>query len=52
MHLGTYYYYAVYDADGNNTFNSGDWISTANTTFALTARGTTSITAQINLTIA
>ncbi|MEQ1732694.1 MAG: hypothetical protein ABL940_03420 [Bacteroidia bacterium] len=51
MHPGTYYYYALYDADGNNTFNSGDWISTANTTFALATQGTTSTTTQINFTI-
>ena len=51
MHPGTYYYYALYDSDGNNTFNSGDWVSTANATFNLSALGTQSITTQINFTI-
>ena len=27
MHPGSYYIYAVYDNDGNNACNSGDWIS-------------------------
>lgn len=51
MHPGTYYLYAVYDADGNNTANSGDWLSTANTTFALGSVGTTTVSTQINFTI-
>lgn len=51
MHPGTYFYYAMYDNDGNNTINSGDWISTANTGFTLNAQGTTSTTTQINFTI-
>lgn len=51
MHPGTYYYYAFYDNDGNNTANSGDWISTSNTTFNLGASGTTSTTTQINYVI-
>lgn len=51
MHPGTYYYYAYYDNDGNNTINSGDWLSTANTTFSLGAVGTTTSNTQINFTI-
>lgn len=51
MHPGTYYYYALYDNDGNKTFNSGDWVSTANTTFSLGALGTTTTTTNINFTI-
>ncbi len=51
MHPGTYYYYAMYDNDGNNAINSGDWISTTNTTFTLAALGTTTTNTQINFTI-
>lgn len=51
MHPGTYYYYAFYDNDGNNTANSGDWISTANTTFNLSAQGTATTNTQINFII-
>jgi hypothetical protein len=51
MHPGTYYYYALYDNDGNNLFNSGDWISTANTTFTLGNQGTATTGTQINFTI-
>jgi len=51
MHPGTYYYYALYDNDGNKSFNSGDWVSTANATFTLNAVGTASTTTQINFTI-
>ena len=51
MHPGTYYYYAFYDNDGNKTINSGDWISTANTTFNLTETGNTASSCEINFTI-
>jgi len=51
MHPGSYYYYALYDNDGNKTFNSGDWVSTANTTFTLSAVGTATTSTQINFTI-
>ncbi len=51
MHPGNYYYYAMYDNDGNGTFNSGDWISTDNTPFTLGNLGTSSVTTQINFTI-
>ncbi len=51
MHPGTYYYYAFYDNDGNKTINSGDWISTANTSFTLNALGSTSTSTQINFII-
>lgn len=51
MHPGTYYLYVLYDADGNNTFSSGDWVSTTNTTFNLTNKGTTNSSTQINFTI-
>jgi len=48
MHPGTYYVYALYDNDGNNTFSSGDWISSANTTFSLQDKGVINATTQIN----
>jgi hypothetical protein len=51
MHPGTYYYYALYDSDGNNTFNSGDWVSSSNTTFNLSASCNQSVSTQINFTI-
>ena len=51
MHPGTYYLYAFYDADNNLTFSSGDWVSTANTTFTLPEHGTVSASTQINFTI-
>lgn len=51
MHPGTYYLYAVYDSDGNNTFSSGDWVSTSNTTFTLAPLGNTTTSTQINFTI-
>jgi len=51
MHPGAYYYYAFYDNDGNNTANSGDWISIANTTFSLPAQGNSTATTQINFVI-
>jgi hypothetical protein len=51
MHPGTYYVYAIYDADGNNNISSGDWVSTTNTTFTLNSEGTQSATTQINFTV-
>lgn len=51
MHPGVYYFYALYDNDGNNTFNSGDWISTSNASFTLGAQSTASVNTIINLII-
>ena len=51
MHPGNYYAYALYDADGNNTFSSGDYVSTQNITFTLAALGTTSANVQMNFAI-
>lgn len=51
MHPGTYYVYAFYDSDGNMTASSGDWISTANSTFTLGPTSTTTGSAYINFTI-
>lgn len=51
MHPGTYYTYALYDNDGNNNFGSGDWISTASSSFTLAPKGTATGAAQINFVI-
>lgn len=51
MHPGNYYLYALYDKDGNNAPNSGDWFTPVNTSFTLTAQGTTTASTQINFTI-
>lgn len=53
MHPGAYYLYALYDADGNGTFNNGDWMNSpvTPTTFTLSAQGTTTVSTQINFTI-
>lgn len=51
MHPGTYYLYALYDADGNGTFNAGDWMNFPAGTFTLSSLGTTTVSAQINFTI-
>ena len=51
MHPGNYYLYALYDNDGNNTYSSGDWVSTTNTAFVLGPLGTTSASTVINFTI-
>jgi len=51
MHPGTYYLYALYDADGNMTFSSGDRVSTVNTSFSLSAEGTASASASMNFVI-
>lgn len=48
MHPGTYYLYAIYDADGNRTMSSGDYVSTTNATFTLPATGTVAQSTQIN----
>ncbi|HLP52706.1 MAG TPA: hypothetical protein VK154_17580 [Chitinophagales bacterium] len=51
MHPGTYYLYALYDADDNKTFSSGDWVSTTNATFTLADKGNITTSAQINFMI-
>lgn len=51
MHPGSYYAYALYDADGNNALGSGDYVSTQNTSFTLTALGTASANVQMNFMI-
>ena len=51
MHPGTYYLYALYDADGNMTFSSGDRVSTVNTAFSLLPNGTVLASATMNFVI-
>lgn len=51
LHPGTYYVYALYDNDGNNNFNSGDWISTENASFTLAPKGNSNGSAIINFEI-
>lgn len=51
MHPGTYYVYVLYDNDGNLAASTGDWLSTANTSFTLNALGTANVNPQINFTI-
>lgn len=51
MHPGAYFVYALYDKDGNNTFSSGDYVSTTNTSFSLAELGTTNASVQMNYEI-
>jgi len=51
MHPGTYFLYALYDADGNKTFSSGDWVSTSNTTFTLGSKEEKNSTTTINFKV-
>jgi hypothetical protein len=51
MHPGTYYLYALYDADGNQNFSSGDYVSTTNATFTLPEKGNVNASTQINFMI-
>jgi len=51
MHPGQYYLYALYDADGNNTFSSGDRVSTVNTTLTVPESGSVSASASMNFTL-
>ncbi len=52
MHPGSYYLYTLYDANGDGTFSSGDWMSSNLTnTFTLGALGTQSVNTVIDFTI-
>ena len=51
MHPGSYYLYAFFDANNDGVLDSGDYVSTANTTFTLAPLGTASATTQINYVI-
>ncbi len=55
IHPGKYYVYAFYDKDGNQTFNSGDYISSSffnNTnTFTLEDKGNSNFTQSLDFVI-
>lgn len=52
MHPGTYYLYTLYDANGDGTFSSGDWMSSNLTnTWTVGALGTSSVNTLIDFTI-
>ncbi|MDQ3048638.1 MAG: hypothetical protein M3R27_13900 [Bacteroidota bacterium] len=52
MHPGSYYLYTLYDANGDGTFSSGDWMSSNLTnTFTLSAMGTQTVGTTIDFTI-
>lgn len=52
MHPGSYYLYSLYDANGDGTFSSGDWMSSNLTnTFSLSALGTQNVNTLIDFTI-
>ncbi len=51
MHPGHYFLYALYDADGNQTFSSGDWASTLNAAFEVPDHGMAAGDANINFEI-
>jgi hypothetical protein len=52
MHPGSYYLYTLYDANGDGTFSSGDWMSSnLSNTFTLAATGTTAVNTTIDFTI-
>lgn len=52
MHPGTYYLYSLYDANGDGTFSSGDWMSSNLTnTFTLAPLGTQTANTVIDFTI-
>ncbi|MCC6836928.1 MAG: hypothetical protein IT234_00185 [Bacteroidia bacterium] len=52
MHPGTYYLYSLYDANGDGTFSTGDWMSSNLTnTFTLTELGNQTVNTTINFTI-
>jgi hypothetical protein len=51
MHPGSYYAYAVYDADGNMQLSSGDWVSAINTGFNVPSSGLINVSVQINFII-
>jgi hypothetical protein len=53
MHPGTYYLYSLYDANGDGTFSSGDWMSSplVTNTFTLGDKGTQTVNTLIDFTI-
>jgi hypothetical protein len=48
VHPGTYYLYAFYDADGNGSLSSGDYLNVTTTSFTLAPTGAVSASAQMN----
>lgn len=52
MHPGNYYLYSLYDANGDGSFSSGDWMSSnLSNTFTLTPSGTQNVSTTIDFTI-
>ncbi len=52
MHPGSYYLYSLYDANGDGTFSSGDWISSNLTnTFTLAELENQTVNTSIDFTI-
>lgn len=51
MHPDTYYCYALYDNNGDNTIGSGDWISESNVAFTLDNLGVKTVNTEIDFTI-
>ncbi len=52
MHPGNYYLYSLYDANGDGTFSSGDWMSSNFTNmFSLSAVGNSTVNTTIDFTI-
>ncbi len=51
MHPGNYYIYALHDLNGNLTFDSGDYVSTTNTTFTVPEKATVNVAVQVNFQI-
>lgn len=55
MHPGTYYIYALYDADGNGTFSTGDYTAVngtdLNRSFTLSAKEEKTVTVNLNFMI-
>jgi len=51
MHPGTYYVYAYYDANGDGILDSGDYVSTSNTSFTLAPGGTATAAANMDYQI-
>lgn len=51
MHPGSYFLYALYDADGNGVFSTGDWVSATNQAFTLNPKSTVQANTQINFSL-
>ncbi|HLU86240.1 MAG TPA: hypothetical protein VKZ44_00705 [Taishania sp.] len=51
FHPGTYYYYALVDNNSNGIIDSGDLVSTANTSFTIGDKETISKSTQINFQV-